>query len=277
MIEIPEAANLARQLTKTIKGKKIKKVTAGFSPHKFAWYHGDPADYSDQLRNKIIGTAVSHGGLVEVMADGAILLFGDGVTLRFHAVGEQCPRKHQLLIEFEDGTAVSASIQMYGGLWCFREGEFENPYYDVARAKPSPLSNEFKKAYFDGLINVSDVQKLSAKAFLATEQRIPGLGNGVLQDILYNARIHPKRKINTLTAEEKKDLFRSVKATLRKMTDEGGRDTEKNLFGEQGRYKTRLSKNTLGSPCLLCGERIVKQAYLGGSIYFCTGCQKSAV
>lgn|GEM_PF-2077218 len=30
------------------------------------------------------------------------------------------------------------------------------------------------------------------KAFLATEQRIPGLGNGVLQDILWTARIHPK-------------------------------------------------------------------------------------
>jgi formamidopyrimidine-DNA glycosylase len=277
MIEMPEAANLARQLTKTIKGKKIKKVTAGFSPHKFAWYHGDPADYNDQLRNKGIGKAVSHGGLVEVRADDAFLLFGDGVSLRFHAVGDPRPGKHQLLIEFEDDTAISASIQMYGGLWCFREGEFDNPYYEIAQTKPSPLSNEFDRTYFDGLIDVSDVQKLSAKAFLATEQRIPGLGNGVLQDILYSARIHPKRKVNTLTNREKSVLFRSVKSTLGKMTDEGGRDTEKDLFGEQGGYKTRLSKNTLGKPCPVCGEKVVKQAYMGGSIYFCPGCQKIAV
>ena len=101
MIELPEAANLARQLKKTIKGKKVERVIAGFSPHKFAWFHGDPADYNNQLRGKIIGTSVSHGGLVEVMANDAILLFGDGAALRFHAKGEPRPKKHQLLIEFE--------------------------------------------------------------------------------------------------------------------------------------------------------------------------------
>ncbi len=277
MIEIPEAANLARQLTNTVKGKKIKKVTAGFSPHKFAWYHGDPADYSDRLRNRVMGKTISHGGFVEVTADGAVLLFGEGVALKFHAAGEQHPRKHQLLIEFEDRAAVSASIQMYGGLWCFREGEFDNPYYNIAQTKPSPLSKEFDRKYFDGLMNIPDVQKLSAKAFLATEQRIPGLGNGVLQDILYNARIHPKRKVNTVTGREKSALFKSVKSTLKKMADQGGRDTEKDLFGKQGGYETRLSKNTLGKPCPACGEKVVKQAYMGGSIYFCPGCQKIAV
>jgi formamidopyrimidine-DNA glycosylase len=43
---------------------------------------------------------------------------------------------------------------------------------------------------------------LSAKAFLATEQRIPGLGNGVLQDILFTAGIHPKRKMAAISEEE---------------------------------------------------------------------------
>ena len=98
---------------------------------------------------------------------------------------------------------------MYGGLWCFKEGDFKNPYYDAARSKPSPLSDRFDAEYFNGLINSDDVQNLSAKAFLATEQRIPGLGNGVLQDILYNARIHPKRKIGNLTGAERQILFES--------------------------------------------------------------------
>jgi formamidopyrimidine-DNA glycosylase len=274
MIEIPEAVNLARQLTETIKNKKIKEVIAGFSPHKFAWYHGDPADYDNQLRGKTIGIAVPHGGLTEIPIDGGKLLFGDGVALRFHEKGQKRPSKHQLLIEFEDGTAVSASVQMYGGLWCFREGDFDNPYYDVARSKPSPLSGEFDRKYFDSLINNSDIQKLSAKAFLATEQRIPGLGNGVLQDILFNAGIHPKRKLASLTDGEKNSLFLSVKSTLREMTGQGGRDTEKDLFGEPGGYKTRLCKNTLNRPCTVCGGKIIKQAYMGGSIYFCGGCQK---
>ncbi|HEY40995.1 MAG TPA: endonuclease VIII [Dehalococcoidia bacterium] len=274
MIEIPEAESLSRQLIETVGGKKITRVIAGLSPHKFAWYHGDPKDYDALLRGKTIDTAVARGGMVEVRVDGAMLLFSDGVVLRFHVRDEQRPRKHQLLVEFEDDTALSASVQMYGGLWCFKEGGFQNPYYDAARHKPSPLSDEFDGAYFGSLITHPDVQKLSVKAFLATEQRIPGLGNGVLQDILCNARVHPKRQIGTLTNGEREALFHSVKSTLAEMTAQGGRDTTRDLFGEPGGYITKLSQATIDRPCPVCGGTIVKQAYMGGSIYFCGGCQK---
>jgi formamidopyrimidine-DNA glycosylase len=273
MIELPEAVCLSKQLTETIGGKKIAGVIAGFSPHKFAFYHGDPKDYDVRLRGKTIDTAMACAGMIEIRVGDAVILLGC-VAPRFHTIDEKRPRKHQLLIEFEDGTAVSATIQLYGELQCFREGEFQNFYYDIARSKPSPLSHEFDRAYFDNLITAPDVQKLSVKAFLATEQRIPGLGNGVLQDILYNAKIHPKRKIATLNGDERKDLFDSVKNTLKKMTEQGGRDTENDLFGEPGGYRTGLSQNTVDKPCPVCGGRIVKQPYMGGSIYFCDGCQK---
>jgi formamidopyrimidine-DNA glycosylase len=274
MIEIPEAESLSKQLMETVGGKKIVGVVAGLSPHKFAWYHGEPKDYEALLRGKTIDTAIARGGMVEIRVGDAVMLFTDGVVLKFHTGDEPRPKKHQLLIEFEDGTALSASVQMYGGLWCFKEGEFQNPYYDEARFKPSPLSDEFDRVYFDGLITADDVQKLSAKAFLATEQRIPGLGNGVLQDILYKAGIHPKRRIGTLTDGERETLFDSLKSTLKEMTARGGRDTTKDLFGRPGGYSTRLSQTTLDKPCPVCGGMIVKQSYMGGSIYFCDGCQR---
>ncbi len=272
MIELPEAVCLSKQLTETIGGKKVAGVIAGFSPHKFAFYHGDPKDYDARLRGKTIDTATACAGMIEIRAGDAVILLGC-VAPRFHARDEKRPRKHQLLIEFEDDTAVSSTIQLYGELQCFREGEFQNFYYDIARSRPSPLSDEFDGAYFDRLIASDDVQKLSIKAFLATEQRIPGLGNGVLQDILYNARIHPKRKVETLTDVEREGLFQSIKSTLKEMTAQGGRDTENDLFGEPGGYKTRLSQNTIDKPCPVCGGKIVKQSYMGGSIYFCDGCQ----
>ena len=103
---------------------------------------------------------------------------------------------------------------MYGGLWCFKEGDFENQYYFLAKEKLSPLSNEFDRTYFDSIISAPGNEKISTKALLATEQRIPGLGNGVLQDILYNARIHPKRKVNTFTDTDIENLYNSIKSTL---------------------------------------------------------------
>ncbi|MDF2612036.1 MAG: glycosylase/AP lyase, DNA-binding [Lachnospiraceae bacterium] len=273
MIELVEARVLAEQANKTIRGKKIKNVITEKSPHKFAFYHGDPQNYKELLKGKIVGEATAYGGQLEIEVEDARLLFGDGVSLQYHETNAKHPLKHQLLVEFDDDSALTGSVQMYGGLSCFKEGEFDNPYYFVAKEKPSPLTDSFNELYFKDVLSAQGMEKLSTKAFLATEQRIPGLGNGVLQDILYNAGIHPKRKIKTLTEIEMKNLFASIKSTLAEMIEKGGRDTEKDLFGQYGKYQTKLSKNTLGTTCPICKNIIQKEAYLGGSIYYCSGCQ----
>lgn len=274
MIELPEAITIARQINDTIHGNRIASVIAAHTPHKFAWYYGDPQKYRDLLTGKIIDKANAYGGMVEIKADNCIILLGDGVGIRFHDKNEQRPQKHQLLIEFENSSAISASIQMYGGLWCFNEGEFDNQYYRIAKEKPSPLSDRFNQAYFTRMLSAPDVQKLSVKAFLATEQRIPGLGNGVLQDILFDAGIHPKKKLNTFSDIDRETLYGSIKSILTEMTIHGGRDTEKDLYGCLGGYKTILSKNTVGKPCPVCGTTIRKENYMGGSIYYCDRCQR---
>lgn len=271
MIELPEARNLARQISQHLSGKTVLSVTANHSPHKFAWFHEDPWGYNDLLTGKTIAGAISWGGLVEIQAEEIRLVFGDGIGLSLVEPHGKRPLKHQLLVEFNDGTALAASVRMYGGLWCFREGSFDNIYYNIAREKISPLEDKFDLQYFSNLAQGAD--KLSLKAFLATEQRIPGLGNGVLQDILFNARLHPKRKIGSLSQLEMQLLHHSVVTTLTKMADLGGRDTEKDIFGNPGGYMTILSKNTVQFPCSVCGNTIQKEAYMGGSIYYCPCCQ----
>jgi formamidopyrimidine-DNA glycosylase len=274
MMELPEALNIARQINKTISGKRITGVTAGHTPHKLAWYYGERAKYPGLLIGKTIDKAHAVGGLVEIKAGRANILLGEGTAIRYHAKNDPRPPKHQLLIEFSDRSALSAAVQMYGGMGAFLEGELDNPYYKAAKEKPSPFSPDFDRAYFGRIVSAPDVQKLSLKGLLATEQRIPGLGNGVLQDILFRAEMHPKKKVSVLTAEDKKVLFDTVKKTLSAMAAQGGRDTELDLFRRPGGYKTILSKNTAGTPCPVCGSLIKKEAYMGGSIYYCEKCQK---
>jgi len=273
MLELPEAVVIAEQVGTVLRGKRIESVTANRSPHKFAWFYGDPGGYNSLLRGNAIEGAVPCGGMVEIWAGPACILLGDGVSLRYFPAGERLPSKHQLLIEFDDSSSLVGSVQMYGGLWAFPAGEFDNQYYLVAKQKPSPLTDEFDYAYFGSLLEGEKLESLSAKAFLATGQRIPGLGNGVLQDILWAARIHPRRKVATLSDEELRILFRSVKSVLHDMAARGGRDTERDLYGRPGGYETVLSKNTVDKPCPVCGTTIRKAAYLGGSIYYCEGCQ----
>jgi formamidopyrimidine-DNA glycosylase len=273
MIELPEALVLAQQINQTLKGKKVLSVAAAQTPHKLTWYNGDPQKYSDMLAGHIVDSSLGRGAMLEVSLGKTTMLFSDGVNLRFHAKGEPRPAKHQLLFEFSDNTALSSVVQMYGGIVCFTDGVYDNKYYKAALEKPSPLSSEFNEKYFAKLLTQPEVQKLSLKAFLATDQRIPGIGNGVLQDILFNAKLHPKQKVSALSADQGNALYNSIKTTLAQMVKKGGRDTEKDLFGRSGGYLSQLSKNTADKPCAFCGTTIKKEAYLGGSIYFCPGCQ----
>jgi len=273
VIELPEAVVLAKQINETVVGKKINNVIAAQTPHKLAWYFGDPQEYKSLLTGKVICETASYGAQLEITAGKAKLLFSDGVNLRYYNEGGKLPDKHQLLLEFDDGSSLVGWVQMYGGLSAFLEGENDNKYYLIAREKPSPLSSDFDKDYFKSLFD-QGTAKLSLKAFLATEQRIPGLGNGVLQDILFNAKMHPKKRSGTLSADDQQVLFDSIKNTLSEMVAKGGRDTESDLSGKPGAYKTKLNKNTVGQLCPVCRTLIKKEAYLGGSIYYCAGCQR---
>ena len=272
MLEIPEAQTVARQLMETVAGKTITGAAAAASPHGFAWYFGEPAMYGEVLEGKKITDTAAYGGRPEIWAENMRISFGDGVNVRYFAAGAKRPVKHQLILELDGGDAICCTVQMYGALLAFADGMNNEFYYNVGKEKPSPLSNEFDAAYFESLFT-EDAKKLSAKAFLATEQRIPGLGNGVLQDILWSAKIHPKRKMSSLSSDDFETMYLMVKSLLSEMTAKGGRDTEKDLFGNPGGFITTMSKKNDGMPCPLCGDLIRRLAYMGGNVYLCEGCQ----
>lgn len=274
MIELPESKTYAKQIAETLTGKTVISVQAASSPHKFAWFYGDPEEYDQRLLETEILSARGFGMFVEINLSRSTLLFSDGTNLRVHPTSGPIPIKHQLLLGLNDGTFFSASIAMYGGVFCWDiETNFENIYYDIAKAKPSPLKEAFDAAYFQALLAPDEIRKLSLKAALATEQRIPGLGNGCLQDILWHAKLNPKRKVMTLTDDDLQKLFTSLKGTLAEMTRLGGRSTEKDLFGQPGGYQVVMHAGNKGKPCPDCGRLIQKEAYLGGSVYTCPTCQ----
>jgi formamidopyrimidine-DNA glycosylase len=75
-----------------------------------------------------------------------------------------------------------------------------------------------------------------------------------------------------LEIPESYNLAKQLNNTI--VAEQGGRDTEKDLFGNPGGYKTYLSKNTAFTPCVKCGYELHKGNYMGGTIYYCEHCQK---
>lgn len=275
MIELSEAMTLASQLNTETTGRTVELVKGPSYQHKFTWFYPDAAAYNKSLKGSKVRSTSAFGIFTEMDFDNNMKLsFHDGINVRLLDAEAKIPAKYQLLIRFCDGVMLVFTVVMYGGFAC-HSGEYDNPYYLKSKEAISPLTPDFDMDHFTALLN-GVKQAISAKAFLATEQRIPGLGNGSLQDILLKCKIHPKRKIETLSMPEKENMFQAVKNTFEQMAEQGGRSTEKDLYGNPGGYQTILSKISLNKPCPYCGGQIEKQTYLGGAVYYCSNCQPFA-
>ncbi len=272
MMELPEAQTIGRQAKEALTGRTVTEVYPATHLHKFTFFHGDPSLYRSLLTGKHIQTAWGKGIVAELCFDtDTHLAIIDGVSMRYGTARTKIPEKYQLLLTLDNHSFLSFNTTMYGGIYAF-QGALDNTYRTTSMESVSPLDPGYNEAFFDQLI-AAEKKNISVKALLATGQRIPGIGNGVLQDILFRAGLHPKRKLFSLTDPEKETLFHALKTTLQTMTDQGGRDTENDLYGQKGKYETLLSKNTFRRPCPVCGGEIRKEAYLGGTIYYCFNCQ----
>jgi len=87
--------------------------------------------------------------------------------------------------------------------------------------------------------------------------------------------MNPRRQLAKLREAEYRILFNVVKEVLSQMTAAGGRDTEKDIFAKPGGYRSILSAKTYKDPCPHCGAKIIREAYMGGNVYYCENCQKN--
>jgi len=271
MVEIPESRTIAAQLNEMIKEKSVKKVVANMIPHGCAFFSCDPNFYQEMLLGKPILYAKDTAGLIEIKIGDVLLLFSDGAQLRYFYPEDERPKKHQLCVRFSDDSSIVCTVKLYGGLWAYYENNVSNEYYKISKEKPHPLDEGFSFSYFEKLLYEHKNESIK-KAFL--QDLIPGLGNGSLQEILYNAKLNFKTNISSLKEGDIERLYFSIKETLLEMCGKCGRDTEYDLFGNRGGYKTKVSKFTYQTPCPRCGDTITRKTCQGTRVYFCPTCQK---
>jgi len=273
MIELPEAKVLATQADKLLRGRKIIDVVVLQSPHKLCWLNVEPKQLHESLINKTITAVKSSAHYLRFLfADGNELFVAEDLSIEYKHESNESD-KHQLMLRFDNEFMLEFKVKMYGFIGY---GTSENlakklPYYRVAIEAIDPLSAAFT---YDQFVKVTklDQQSGSIKQALATDQHIPGLGSGVLQDILFNARIAPKRKVATLTEQDKQKLYQAVIETLKAMVSSNGRDSYNLLDGTPGGYHTQMTSRVF--ECPRCHGPLTKEAYLGGKVIYCPNCQR---
>ena len=275
MIELPEVLTIARQMNDELRGKRIASVIHKHTPYKFAMYNEPQGGYEAALTGKTMGEVTGDGKWILSSLDQEhVLLLGElGGRILFHKSEKTLPKKHQLLLHFEDETFLTITIQMWGFIQVVARPELAEHQY-AGNIGVSPFSDAFTFEHFEQILGKPEEgDKRSIKEFAISKPGIPGVGNGCLQDILFRARLHPRRKVVDTTEGERRAFYDAVRETLGQMVELGGRNTDRDLYNNPGGYEQILTSKAKGQPCPECGTPIEKIQYLGGACYLCPSCQ----
>ncbi len=276
MFELPEFVTLAKQMNETLTGKTIKEGIRGNTPHKFVWYNRTPDEFSILTHSKTVGKTSARGKWLFVSLEpGYVLVLGEcGGKVLFHPSGSKLAPKHHLYLGFEDSSSLTVTTQMWGAMELYEKGQECNRQY-IRDMRLTPVEPDFTFQYFSALIDqVAKEGKRTVKELLTQDQLIPGLGNAILQDILFQAKLHPKHSINNLHPAQRRQLYDAILQTVNEVIANGGRNDEYDLYNQSGGYQRIMDKNATGRPCSICGTPIEKTHYLGGACYFCPRCQQ---
>lgn len=275
MFELPECVTLARQINDTLNGKIISRGQLGNSPHKFVWYNRSHDEFQRLTQGKMVGEAWAEGKWIFApLEPGYLLLLGEcGGKMLYHPPGATVPKKHHLYITFEDDSFLTVTTQMWGAMELYKQGDERNREY-IKGMRTTPVDPGFTRDYFFTLLDgLAEGRGRSAKGLLTQEQLIPGLGNAIAQDILFQARLHPRHALIDLSEDQRLALYQAIVDTVHKVTEQGGRYDEYDLYYHRGGYIRLMDKHAVGRPCPVCHGTIEKIQYLGGACYLCPSCQ----
>jgi len=269
-MELPEITVLSRQMKEELVGRRI--VEAEVSNEKCL---NMPLE---RFRDIVIGEAVTsvegRGKWIFMgVGSGHFILFNTGMgadVIHFDS-GDELPEKYQIRFEFDDGSGFTVRVWWFCYLHLVSVDELAE-HKQTGDLGTSPLDDGFTLDYFREMLRG---RRGAVKGFLTNQRNIAGIGNVYIQDILFNAGLHPLRKIPSLSEEEVEALHRSIQSVLNESIEAGGLAYEKDFYGNPGSYGKEQYKVAYKAdlPCPECGTTIQKIKTGSTASFICPRCQ----
>ncbi len=277
-VESPEAKILAEQMDNELRGKRIKSWSSKDCERlqKIGMMNKDLSIFDQLVDGKIVSVR-SRGNVIHVKLDnGMNLVLGPeyGGEIFFHKDEKAVPKKFHLEVVFRDGTALTVRLTSMGVIQALKDNELTSSYVfkrDFDAEKLSPTDEEFTLERFSKYL--AEKNKMLKAVLVGKDAVIVGLSNSAFQDIIYRAKLHPKRKASELSAEEMERLYDSIKLMLKERLRLKGKDNFCDFYGNQGGYTPAMGPNMKQQTCPECGTPIEKLSHGGGHVYLCPTCQ----
>jgi formamidopyrimidine-DNA glycosylase len=198
-----------------------------------------------------------------------------GGEIFYHEAGKVVPSKFHLKIDFTDDSALTVRLTSMGLINAVKDSDLECSYVYRRDFNPEVISptndKEFTVEHFSKLL--ADNSRALKSVLVGKDAIVVGLSNSAFQDIMYRAKLHPKRKGSELSKDERRALYDAIELMLQERIRLKGKDQFYDLYGNQGGYTPAMGPNMKEQHCPICGTPIEKLSLGGGQVYFCPRCQ----
>lgn len=269
MPELPEIETLARELKPQIVGRVLSQLDV---THEAILKTPAPLLKKSLEGKKILGVGRLGKFLSVAWDQGVRLWFHLGMTGQLgwgEAEGEDI---HLHLVMSFQGTRLKLwfrDIRRFGEVFMTEGGGLPE---NLKRLGPDPF--EISAGRFSALFRK---RTGAIKNLLMNQTILSGLGNIYVNESLYRAGIHPKRRAGRLSSDKMVRLHHAILEVLQEAIREGGSSLSDYLHsdGSRGRFQERHRVyGRAGEQCFHCSAPIRRVVISGRSAFFCSHCQR---
>jgi formamidopyrimidine-DNA glycosylase len=256
MPELPDVEGFRRVLAKHAVGAPIRRVLVRDA----GVLRGTTARrLADVLRGRLFRKPSRHGKWLIAPTDrSAVLLFHFGMTGSLEWERHGAPQRHdRVIFAFDRGELRYRDLRKLQGLRLARD---DAEVGAILRAL-GPDALDVSPRTFDERI----AGRARLKAILMDQSVIAGLGNLLVDEILWRARINPARPANRLSGPERAAVFREMRRVLRDSIRVG-------RVPPRGVWLTGR-RDDASAKCPRCATRLRRGTIAGRTTVWCPRCQ----
>jgi len=222
-----------------------------------------------ELRAALIGQCFKasrrHGKYLFAEIDNGkylVLHFGMTGFVKYFENSTKRPEHTRLLIEFDNEYHLAYDCQRKLGKFTITDDIDE--FIGEKELGPDALDPTLDELRFSEIVAS---HRGAIKSTLMNQQILAGIGNVYSDEILFHAKIHPKRKSEQLTNRSIRQIFKIMRRVLNTAID-------CKVTPDKFPKGYLLPNRRLGLKCPQCGGEIVKQKVSGRAGYLCSSHQK---
>lgn len=267
MPELPEVELFKRHFDRTSLGRAIRRVTVKDA----RIVKPSAARLAAALAGARLGASRRHGKylLIALGKPGWLVLhFGMNGSLRHFVRDADEPPYDRLRLDFADGHHLAyVNPRRIGRVELVADAA---GFIAAEKLGPDALDPRLRPAAFARAVAA---RRRDVKSVLMDQSVIAGIGNIYSDEILFQARLHPRARADRLDEASLRRLFAKARSVLRTAIRRGA-GSEQAL--ERLPRGFLLPQRRKGGRCPRCGGAIATLSFGGRTAYYCPRCQPLA-